>query len=80
VCEGGLVMDIFNRNERDIRCIRNDKTVMGGSKWNHLLEVGKIYHIDFLDVRSWHTDVYLKEFPGMWFNSVLFEEIDEEDK
>lgn len=38
------------------------------------LSEGMIYTVDFTDVGSWHTDVYLKEFPGKPFNSVLFEE------
>lgn len=39
-----------------------------------LLVEGMIYTVDFTDVDDWHTDVYLKEFPGKPFNSVLFEE------
>lgn len=72
-------MDIFNNNERWIRCIRNDKEVIGHSDSNHLLDIGKAYYVVDIDVHSWYTEVLLKEFPGMWFNSVLFEEIDEED-
>lgn len=70
-------MDIFNSEEREIRCVRNDNNTTD-SRYNHLLEVGKIYHVECVDVHSWHTDVYLREFPNMNFNSVLFAEIDEE--
>lgn len=36
------------------------------------LKVGQIYTIDYTDVGSWHTDVYLVEKPGIPFNSVHF--------
>lgn len=40
-----------------------------------LLEIGKIYTILKIDVHSWHTKIYLKEFPDKKFNSVSFEEV-----
>lgn len=36
------------------------------------LEVMKSYTIESTNVGSMHTDVYLKEFPGIGFNSVHF--------
>lgn len=41
---------------------------------NQHLEEDMIYTVDFTSVGGWHTDVYLEEFPGKPFNSVLFEE------
>lgn len=38
------------------------------------LTVGHSYTIDYTDVGSWHTDVYLLEFPNRAFNSVMFED------
>lgn len=38
------------------------------------LKVGKKYTVAYTRVRSWHTDVFLKEVDGVSFNSVLFEE------
>lgn len=38
-----------------------------------LLEEGKIYTIETIEVHSWHTKYYLKEFPSKKFNSVSFE-------
>ncbi|OSA95739.1 UNVERIFIED_ORG: hypothetical protein B2H93_04775 [Clostridium botulinum] len=38
-----------------------------------VLEVGKEYTLETVDVDSWNSDVYLKEFPNKTFNSVLFE-------
>lgn len=39
---------------------------------------GVEYTVDHTDVHNFHTDVYLKEFPGVPFNSVHF--IDDEDR
>jgi hypothetical protein len=48
------------------------------------LEIGKEYTIDYTVVDSWSTDVYLKEFPNIVFNSVFFEDVveqsDEDDE
>ena len=70
-------MDIFNNETRKIRCIRNDEDVWGGGgKDAHLLTVGELYTCADVDVHGWHTLVTLKEFPGLEFNSVLFEEVE----
>lgn len=45
-----------------------------------VLELGGEYIIEKADVYPWHTDVTLKEFPGLRFNSVHFEEIDAESE
>lgn len=36
-----------------------------------LLEPGEVYEVDRIEVRSWHTRVFLKGFEGH-FNSVWF--------
>lgn len=36
----------------------------------------KEYTLEDIIVHSWHTIVYIEEFPDMEFNSVAFEEID----
>ena len=70
-------MDIFNTKPRKIKCVRDDEHgMMVYSRNNHLLEIGKIYEISSIDVDKWFTGVYLKEFPGVPFNSVLFEEVE----
>lgn len=38
------------------------------------LEHGEIYTVDFTDVGQSHTNVFLKEFPHVGFNSVLFKD------
>jgi len=40
---------------------------------NHLI-LGSVYTVERTVVHSWHTDVYLKEVPGISFNSVLFDD------
>lgn len=37
------------------------------------LEVGKSYEMHKIEVGSSSSTVYLKDFPGKYFNSVLFE-------
>lgn len=39
-----------------------------------VLEEGKEYTILNRDVHSWHTKIELEEFPGLFFNSVCFNE------
>lgn len=39
----------------------------------NLLELNKEYEVEKIDVRSSHTKIYLKEFPGKSFNSVWFD-------
>lgn len=37
------------------------------------LVFGQEYTVDYTDVRSCHTNVYLQEVPGVSFNSVIFD-------
>lgn len=73
-------MDIFNAKPRKLLCIRNDNDVWGSPNNGHLLEIGKEYTLEDVDVHSWHTDIYVSEFPNISFGSVLFEEVEQEDK
>jgi hypothetical protein len=41
------------------------------------LKVGGQYTVDRTEVSGWHTNVFIKEFPDIAFNSVLFEDIPE---
>ena len=40
-----------------------------------LLEKGQIYTVEKTEVHSFHTKVFLTDFPDKSFNSVWFEEI-----
>ena len=42
------------------------------------LQIGKEYTIDYTNVENSSTDVYLKEFPNISFNSVMFEDVAEQ--
>mgnify|MGYP001611184639 CR=1 FL=1 len=52
-----------------------------GIKWGShddprdLLQIEGEYIVDHTEIHSWHTKVFLKEFPGKSFNSVWFAEI-----
>jgi hypothetical protein len=39
------------------------------------LRVGDYYQVDQVEILAWNTNVFLKDFPGIPFNSVLFEEV-----
>lgn len=39
------------------------------------LEVGGQYTLELADQEDWHTDYYLAEFPGVAFNSVMFDDV-----
>lgn len=43
-------------------------------------ELEKEYTVDYTVVHSSSTDVYLKEFPNISFNSVNFEDVKEQDE
>lgn len=39
---------------------------------NNILEYGKEYELDRAEVHSFHTKIFLKDFPDKSFNSVWF--------
>lgn len=39
------------------------------------LKAGNEYTVAWTEVGSWHTAVYLQEFPDIEFNSVFFEDV-----
>ena len=68
-------MDINNRSEREVVCIENkDNHFFFCYSNSPLLEIGKTYNVVNVDVHSYHTQIELKEFPNIVFNSVCFEE------
>lgn len=70
--------DIRNNTERKIRCVRNDDISWFQCRHNaDKLTPGEIYTVTDVDIHSWHTEIYLAEIPGVAFNSVLFEEIEQ---
>ena len=74
-------MNIWNSSKRDVVCVRNeDNKFFGCDENSPMLEVGKTYTVEEVDVHGWHTEVYLKEIPDVPFNSVLFEEMPQPPK
>lgn len=70
-------MNIRDCSERKIICTSNeDNNFFGCDKNSPLLEVGKTYTVIGITIHSWHSEVELKEFPNVVFNSVCFEELE----
>ena len=75
-----MEFDIWNSSKRKVVCVSNDSEGMIKHSHNHpLLEVGKEYTVVDVEVHSWHTVVYLEEFPSKGFNSVAFNEVGERE-
>jgi hypothetical protein len=67
----------------DIYAKEGTKVIFANPTWGYQfdqkmaakhLKEGAVYTVERTDVDSWHTDVYLKEVPGIAFNSVHFVE------
>lgn len=72
-----MEFDIYDSEERKVVCVSNkDHNFYDCDENAPLLKVGEQYTVSEVEVHSWHTVVYLKEFPGVEFNSVCFEEIE----
>ena len=41
----------------------------------NILKIGSIYNVSSVDVHAFSSTVCLKEFPGRFFNQVMFEEL-----
>jgi hypothetical protein len=59
--------------------------VFPNNGWDHdkkhaleYLKEGETYTVSYIEIHSWHTDVYLREVPNVPFNSVHFANIKEE--
>ena len=70
-----LTMDIFNHRPRPIVCCTNSHNEFGTTNANTKLTIGEIYHVTNINVGGCFTLIELEEFPGIRFNSVLFEEV-----
>lgn len=73
-------MNIRDYSEREVVCVANEDNKFFSCDTNSpLLKAGATYTIANIDVHGWHTEVELKEFPGVVFNSVCFAEKDGAD-
>lgn len=39
------------------------------------LKLNNIYTVEKTDIGNWHTEIYIKEIPNIFFNSVMFSDI-----
>ena len=70
--EGDKVRALFDKDS-NVKNGRDSEKETAGK----YLKPNKVYTIDRTEVHSWHTDVYLKEFGNIPFNSVHFENVPE---
>jgi hypothetical protein len=73
-------MNIYAKEGTKVKVLFDEKGIMNGTDSDkehaeqHLKALNR-YTIDHTEVSSWHTRVFLKEIPGIPFNSVHFEEM-----
>ncbi len=72
-------MNIYALKGHQVRCdnLSNDYEYRLEIARQHL-EIGKEYLVEKTEVGSSHTEVFLQEFPGVGFNSSLFEDVQEQ--
>lgn len=70
-----MIMDIDSKPGTVVVYNGNIGTWAVDSGGNYkLLMLGKPYTVESTEIHGWHTDVYLKEFPGKVFNSTWFDQ------
>ena len=76
ICMSKLTeFDIWNAQPRTVVCVSNNPSAYNVGDNPNVLEVGKKYEVENVQVDSWYTLVKLAGMDG-WFNSVLFEELE----
>lgn len=58
-------------NTRWVKFTNQGKTTINPR--DNVLEIGKKYELDRIEMHSWHTNIFLKDFPNNSFNSVDFD-------
>lgn len=72
-------MNIFAMEGHKVKCSTlNTGYESDQEKAKRYLTVGNTYTIDHTFVNNWSTEVYLKEFPLICFNSIFFEDVDKQ--
>ena len=68
-------MNIYAKTGHKVKCVTLDAGYKSDQETaKKYLEIGKEYIVERTEVDSWHTDVWLQEFPDVKFNSVFFED------
>lgn len=75
------VMNTHAKAGTRVTPVYRDGRVFGGypaqaATAERYLKEGEVYTVESTDVGSWNTTVYLKEVPGVGFNSVCLAEVD----
>jgi hypothetical protein len=74
-------MNIYAESGAKVRCVSLTAGYECDQKRaREYLELNQIYTVDYTEVYNWCTDVYLREFPMIAFNSVIFEDVEGDDK
>jgi hypothetical protein len=77
IFNGHVSMDIYSPKGTKIRFIEQNPSSDYADKNNtKLLTLNEIYTVNYTEVHSCFTIVFLEEFPGVEFNSVWFEKVD----
>lgn len=68
------MMDIYAKSGVKIKFSHPTSGLDGHQETaNKHLSVGNSYTVEKTIVGGWHTDVFIKEVPGVAFNSVMFD-------
>lgn len=72
-------MDIHSPHGTQVRYIGEGGYPGDKEEADAHLKAGEIYTIDYTEIRSWHTRVYLLETgTELYFNSVLFDKVEDD--
>ena len=69
-------MDINAKKGTKVKVVNFDEKIMnwgGNDNPADYLKIGNVYTVLKTEIHSWHTKVYLKEFPDLKFGSAHFE-------
>jgi hypothetical protein len=73
-------MNIYSLNGDKVKIIIHEDGEFNGYEYDITLlktiDPEKEYTVDYTNIGSYHTDLYLEEFPGIMFNSVCFYNVD----
>ena len=72
-------MNIYAKNGHRVRCTKISNGVQYDTEIakRHLL-LNEEYTVEETHVYNWLTHVFLQEFPGIAFNSVFFDDVEEQ--
>jgi len=72
-------MDIYSEEGTKVKFINKKGRECERKEASKYLKEGEVYTVDSIYVRGWSSEVTLKEVPNQEFNTVMFDEV-EQDK